>query len=659
MLAVLLSWPAGAALAGPVAPDPVKLVQPDGTVIVAQPFGDEYYSGYEYQGYTILLDPASGYWVYARQAQNGELVASSWKVGIDKPPANLPPHLRDSQAVEAVPTSGLRLGPDVWPGSSGTQPVLVLLVDFTPSTSRGTTEAQWSQLFFDATPGVKSVRNYYWQASFDQLDLQPAAESYGATDDGVIAVNLGYVRPSTYPIDVANRQIVRDALIAANSYINYGSFDTNGNGSLDGTELHLVIIVRGFETSYGNVSGACAPNVWGHRGALWLGDSVVPPTLDGVVIGANDYNHGYSQVGEWHEFLTDGCDGGYPGHMATMGIMVHEMGHDIDWPDLYDTDSSSSGVGYWSIMGSGSWGRASSSEFIGTTPSLPDAFLKWYQRWITPTPVTTPLAGVALPNAAQNPVAYLLGVNPGGIDWDFRNASGTGEYFLIENRQQVGFDTGLWRIDSVGNARGCLIWHIDETRISNNTANANEARRLVDLEEANGTQNLDLPNISGGNSGDIGDPWPGSTGNTAFNGISTPHSNWHDGTTSGIAVTSISPAGMGCTVDFSGAGPTWDGSDGSNWDTADNWTTARVPNSNDNVVVPAGVSNWPGVNVAASVGNLNIMDGAHVTAGADVALNVYGDWAEAGSGYFEASAGTVNFVGNFAQSITAGVNSLL
>ncbi len=652
-LVLALILPAGVARAVPVAPDEVQLTQPDGTVIVASPFGDEWYSGYEHQGYTILLDGKSKYWVYASQDRNGALIAGQRKAGIDAPLPGLARHLRDSQVFRPWQPERSPLAPEVWPGASGTQKVLIILVDFTPSVSRGTTDTQWNQLFFDGTSGVKSVRNFYRQASYNQFDLEPANETYGTANDGVIAVTLDYAHPNSYPTDVNNRWITRNALVAADSDINYGSFDTNGNGALDGTELHLVIVARGFETSYGGTSGSCTPRVWGHRGALYQSDPAAPPTLDGVVVGDSEYDHGYTQVGEWHEFSSDGCDGSYPGHMATVGIMIHEMGHDIDWPDLYDTDGGSAGVGNWSIMSGGSWGRASSSEFIGTTPTLPDVFLKWYQGWLTPVQVTTPQTGVSLANSAQNPVAYLLGTNPDGVDWDFRNASGTGEYFLIENRQQVGFDAGLWRIDSAGNAHGCLIWHIDETRTSANTANADPARKLVDVEEAEDIQDMDTNT----NSGDLQDFWPGTTARTAFSGASTPNTNWYDGSASGIAISNISTSGTGCTVDFTSVGPAWDGSESSNWDTANNWTVGRVPNQYDNTVIPAGVPNWPDVNAAASVGNLNILSGAHLNATANVSLDVYGNWSEAGSGYFDASAGTVAFRGPGPQAIASGASS--
>lgn len=531
--------------AAPVAPMELTFTQPDGTEFTAVPFGDEWNNGYEHDGYTILQDEA-GFWVYARVEDNGsggsgQLSPTTLRVAQDSP-GRLPRHARD--ATRTAPDTqlpSLPQAPTVWPGVSGSQPVLVILVNFTPSTSLGTTAAQWHTAMFSNAAGAKSVKNFYEEASYGEFTIDPASETEGTANDGIISVTLGYSHPNTRgSTGDANRQIVRNALIAADSFINYSSFDSNSNGSLDVTEFHLIVIPRGFETAFGGTSSACAPSVWGHRWSL--SGTVTAPTLDGVTVAGSSGGGGYMQFGEWQEVTGAGCTGS-TGNMATIGIMAHELGHDIDWPDLYDTDGSSAGVGYWSIMASGSWGY-DGSEPAGATPVLPDPFSKWYQNWLTPVQVTTPTTNVAIPNSAQNDVVYQLLSNPNGIDWDFNNGSGTGEYFLIENRQQVGFDAGLNRIDN--NAKGCLIWHIDETRTSSNANNDTETRKHVDLEEANGVQNLD----TNGNRGDTGDPWPGSSNNTAFANTSTPNSKLYSGSNSGATVTNISTAGTGCTVTF-------------------------------------------------------------------------------------------------------------
>ena len=175
-------------LAGPVEPSPVELQQPNGVAFMAAPFGDEWYSGYEHDGYTILLDETTGYFVYAEQTASGALQPTSLKVAIDSP-AGLPQHVRDESGAYNTPPHVLpNIAPQVWPGVSGTQPVLLLLVDFTPSESLGTTAVQWNSALFDSTPGVKSVSNFYTEASYGNFTISPAAETQGTANDGIIEV---------------------------------------------------------------------------------------------------------------------------------------------------------------------------------------------------------------------------------------------------------------------------------------------------------------------------------------------------------------------------------------------------------------------------------------------------------------------------------------
>ena len=223
-----------------------------------------------------------------------------------------------------------------------------------------------------------------------------------------------------------------------------------------------MVVVAGYERS-NDMTGT--PSVWAHQWAL---DDVIPPILDGVVIGNSAYG-GYAQFGEVH---TD--------HQATIGVMVHELGHTLNWPDLYDIDGSSYGVGDWSVMGTGNWNQTS---LAGDSPAHPDAFLKWYQGWVTPTAVSLTMNNVGILQAEDNPVAYLLHLNPGGVNWELGSHSGTGEYFLVENRQQTLYDAGL-------PGCGLLFWHIDESVTSTTSANTNEDRPLVALVQADNANDL-------------------------------------------------------------------------------------------------------------------------------------------------------------------------
>ena len=57
-----------------------------------------------------------------------------------------------------------------------------------------------------------------------------------------------------------------DAVKAADPYVDYQAFDTNKNGVLSPTELHVVVIAAGYETSFGGEGANCGPSVWGHEG---------------------------------------------------------------------------------------------------------------------------------------------------------------------------------------------------------------------------------------------------------------------------------------------------------------------------------------------------------------------------------------------------------
>lgn len=381
---------------------------------------------------------------------------------------------------------------------NGTEKVLVLLVDFPNRPAVGTTAAQWNSKLF---AGSASVQHFYHEVSSDgvsptpRLTMAPAEETHGTANDGVV----GWLRMSSNHPDTRentstpNRQLVYDALLAADPYVNFKSFDKNNNNALDMSEIHVCVIAAGYETSYGG-SSSRTPSVWGHRWALgW--SPVFAPTLDGVKVCESATQGGYTMMGEYH------ATGTSTGHSTTIGIICHELGHDISWPDLYDTDGSSEGVGNWCLMSGGSWGTASGG-YSGSSPCHPNSFLKSYQGWLTPQKYENGI--VPVPRVGtSNSVVQILD-NPNGVNW---GSPGAGEYFLIENRQRVGYDYSI-------PAAGLLIWHIDESRSSNSA----DGQRMVDLEEADGRGDLDL----GTNGGDSGDVFPGTSNNRRFAMSSNP-----------------------------------------------------------------------------------------------------------------------------------------
>jgi immune inhibitor A len=132
--------------------------------------------------------------------------------------------------------------------------------------------------------------------------------------------------------------------------------DLDGDGNLlekDGLVDHLMIIHAGMGQEAGG--GSLGDNaIWSHRSA-----SFVDP--DGLGAGKPGF-YDYTMMPE------DGAT----------GVFAHEYGHDLGYPDEYDTVYSGTGeaVAYWSIMASGSWaGKIAGTEPTGFSP-LAKAYLQ-------------------------------------------------------------------------------------------------------------------------------------------------------------------------------------------------------------------------------------------------------------------------------------------
>lgn len=505
------------ASASPAAPTLRSITQPDGTSFSARLYGDEHVNGVETAaGYTVV-ERADGTWVFARQDGAGRLVPTGLPArGEGSPPAGaeLGPHLRDEPALEAAAEERIEAAegtPATTPPATGTQDVLVVLVEFTDQ-ALATSAADWADLFFGPD---QSVADYYADASFGALDLVPAPETQGTVDDGVVVVSL----PRTHP-DSANNYglfapVARQAIQAAGATVDFAAHDDDASGSLSPDELHVGLVLAGTEAA----QGCASPTLWAHRGSLGT-----PATVDGVTVGDEEVNGGYFSGGELQ------CPNG-PLQQATVGIWVHEFGHDIGWNDLYDLDGSSAGVDAWSVMGS-HW-QALDGEPIGTRPPLPDPFHRMQVGWLTPTVVSAPSDDVAVASAAATGEALQVGDNPDGVDIGFLGGGGTGEYFLVENRRPEGYDVAL-------PGCGALVWHIDESAFSN----ADDEARLVDVEEAGeGWRQSGFA--------DSEDPYPSELPfNDAFGPATSPSSMLNTGLPSGTSLTDFSAAcGPSITLD--------------------------------------------------------------------------------------------------------------
>jgi M6 family metalloprotease-like protein len=502
---LLVLFAAQGAFAAPVAPRAFEAVQPDGKTFLAVPQGDEFVSWTEtLDGYPVVKE--NGVWYFA-QVEGGRLAATRHAVGMHAARSadlgltrNVGPLLTRRPALEPIAADGLEAGQPSAPnrtrsvrapGESTVQPLLVIMAEYDNSDHRFSHSASdIEDLIFT---GANSVKNYYLENSYGQFSIRPAVED-DSSADGIVEVRLGGSHPNPGTDTATSRAMVEAAITAADAHVDFASYDTDGDGNINTAELGILVIFAKYENAYGG-SSSLQPRIWAHVSSPSV-------TVDGKTIPR------YATVGEMH-----GSTGDNPGHLATIGVICHELGHLFyHLPDLYDTDGSSSGIGDWGMMGGGSWNYV--SGYIGSSPAHFSAWSKVAAGLSTAEDIYTQ-RDMSLVDVENNARIKRMWIDP----------YMAGEAFMLENRQPEGYDAGL-------PADGLLIWHTDGF----GGDNTNDQHRLVDLEEANGQNNLDFA----GATSDAGDVFPGSSNVTIFDETTTPNSNDYGGIQTKIEVSSIS-----------------------------------------------------------------------------------------------------------------------
>ena len=377
----------------------------------------------------------------------------------------------------------------------------------------------WSNKIFGGQP--HQLNHYYHEVSSGKFIFERANENEGTLNDGVITVTLNKSHPNSGSDTIIHSDL-KQAVEAADAYIDFSRYDTNGNGNITPNELQVMFIIAGDEDAYG-VYNEGNPAVWAHQSCVSIDNT---PTVDGVSVMGCSSSGNFSLFGERHGT-----------HDATIGIIAHELGHAaFALPDLYDIEYDSAGIGFFGMMGYGNWGQKSIADLPGNTPVHFSAWSKVANGWITP----ETSSGVASTDVTLNETtshAYNVVKLPINSD----------EYFLLENRNNSGYDRGLFALNGTFDG-GVAIWHIDESIInsnySSNTVNSDEAHKGVDLEEANMAE-LDTSNGIGHDK----NLYYAENIDT-FNPLTSPDSDSYSSSGTGIYVEEISNRGtvMAATV---------------------------------------------------------------------------------------------------------------
>lgn len=315
---------------------------------------------------------------------------------------------------------------------------------------------------FGATGSVKD----YFMASSNGVFI-PDFDVYGPVK---LSQPYSYYGGDTNATTDANApEMVIEACSQLDSQIDFTQYDRDGDGAIDNVYI--------FYAGYGQADGGEDATVWPHS---WdVRDAGRTFYFDGVQLG--------------HYACSSELRDGRGQTISGIGVFCHEFTHVLGFPDLYATQYTGAFTPQaWSLMDSGSYNNNS------WTPPYMSAYERYCMNWTTP---------IVLDDPANISMGHVTDKN--GIREVYMIKSNLeNEYYILENRQQKGWDEFL-------PGHGMLVWHIDYNEIvwEGNVVNNSPSHQYVDIVEAdNDPSYYSIP----------GDVFPGSANVTAFTDETTP-----------------------------------------------------------------------------------------------------------------------------------------
>jgi M6 family metalloprotease-like protein len=487
--------------------------QPDRTEIRLRGWGDQHHAVFEtLDGYTVVKNPANGYYEVARLSADGNALEPSPGPGgrLDGASARLARGVRvrresalAAARASALLTSGRRCeqrrqerrllaramremaaagGPLLAPPQRQTVGDFVglcVLIDFVDSPAaipREEVDRFCNQPGYAGFGNHGSVFDFFRDNSIGRCRYT-----------NIVAPYYRAQRPKTYYTNPSIPQPQR-----AIELINEALAHHMANG-FDFTPLTAdsAGFVYALNVYYaGPVTNNWAEGLWPH--AHHLGNAVP------LAPGRSAFDYQFTAIGSELE----------------LGTFCHENGHMLcDYPDLYDYGDESSGVGGYCLMCAG-------NNVSEKNPIPINAYLKRLSGW----------ASTVTPLEHGQQVTLAAGTNDFAI-----YSRGGREYFIIENRQRTGRDASL-------PDAGLAIWHVDEDGDNRNEQMTNASHYELSLEQADGLFQLErLRNQIG----DANDLYAGPS--ARFSNTTVPDSKWWNGTASNLTIDEVSAPGLSMT----------------------------------------------------------------------------------------------------------------
>lgn len=299
---------------------------------------------------------------------------------------------------------------------TGQKKGLIILAQFSDKSFE---PAHTQQMYYQMANGENYTNNMGVRGSVRDYFIAQSEGVFELDFDVIGPVTLAheqhyYGKDQNGQQDIHAQEMIKEACQLADPEVNYADYDWDGDGEAE----QVYVLYAGA----GQASSEDADVVWPHEYQLQYAG--INLKLDGIKI--NTYACG-NEVNEIGGNLLEG-----------IGTICHEFSHCLGLPDMYDTSYSGNfGMGPWSVMCNGC------DLDSGHRPCGYNAYERIFCGWRTPEEIT-----------GETDIDSLGAISQGGGIYVMYNKRWHNEYYLVENRQQTGWDDMLY-----GN--GLMITHVD------------------------------------------------------------------------------------------------------------------------------------------------------------------------------------------------------
>lgn len=280
---------------------------------------------------------------------------------------------------------------------------------------------------------VGSVRDYFLAQSNGQFELD-----FDVVGPVTMSKNYGYYGyDNAYQKDEKVYEMIKEACDGIQDQVNLKDYDWDGDGEAD----QVFFLYAGL----GQASGGSNSTIWPHESELryWP-------------CGVLSYSTGKINTYACANELQPETQGSSRYISAGIGTICHEFSHCLGFADMYDTTGAGGyGMSVFDVMDQGSYNGN------GFVPCNYTAFERIYAGWVEPIELIDPAT-----------VMDMKSVSDYGRPFIMYNYKNTNEYFLMENRQNTGWDEGLY------GSNGLLITHVNyvPSRWINNSVNSSKEK---------------------------------------------------------------------------------------------------------------------------------------------------------------------------------------